>query len=316
MSKLWTAPASLAFATLALLGQATGQDGELTPTETIKLLEEVETIGDNLHLKRSGTHAISITAFKAGTASPTAAYEFYLDCHKLVQFDRKGLSGTDFREWKSRNVKELRSRPHAEARRLQLSFLVLTLRAAQIKEAEDRYGMGAELLALADKCIEHYGEAGRHRRIMHEGAVGSMYGQAYDLASTLQGFGDWPGAPLDLEGIYENVVLPPFRTPEKADELGAIWDRRMQQHVRMVAALENPEREAEFQKVELPRYRWQKHVDLIRAGQSKSSVRLMVEMIQLHLDHPDVDEWLSALQGYLSGELELPVYGADAEEDE
>lgn len=310
-SKMLTRNRSIGSGVLALAllcPSSSDAQEDLTPTETIQLLEAVEGLGDSVHEKRVGIHSISIAAFREGAVSSTAAYDFYLKCYKLVNFEAKEARESEWRDWKADNAKRLREKSHAESRRLQLAFLVLTLRAAQIQEPEDRYELGDDLLALADACIEHYGEADRYRRVLHEGAVGSIYGEAYKLGSTLRGFGDWPSAPLDLDGIYEQVVMPPYRSFETAGELAGIWDRRMNQEVRLVAALDEPDREAKFTEIDLPRLKWQKQLDLLKAGQRRQALKAMVGLIEKNLGHPNIDGWITQLKGYLSGDIELPSF--------
>ncbi len=301
-----------ALALLALWSAALpAQEQDLTPSETARMIEAIEAVKKRVGESRYGIHASSIQAFREAAESTTAAYDFYLKCYKEVHFERRGARESEYRDWKTKNVRYLRSKQHSEARRLQLKFLVITLRAARAKEEHEIVALVPELTALIDAALSVYPGLGRARSVLHEDAVGSVFGKVYDLGASLKDLPDWGRGPMDIDGIYEETVLPLYRSPEKAGQLAAAWDKRIAQSTRAVRALEDEEAEEKFVDDTLPRLRWEKYTDLLRAGRRRSALTGMVSLVQKNADHDEIDDWLDALGAYLRGEREPEPFDGD-----
>lgn len=278
---------------------------DLTPTETIKLLEAIETLQEKVHGQRYGIHASSIQAFRSAAASTTAAYDFYMKCYREMRFERRDAREAEWRAWRDKNIKYLRSKEHSEARRLQLEYLVLTLQAAQFKKPEEEMpGMVPKLVSLIDACLARYEKLGSSRKILHENALGSIYAEVYDLPATLGRFKDWGKGPLDIDGIYEKVIFPLYRTPDKAGQLASFWDKRIVQETNRVAAVGSPEAEERFKETSLPRLRWSRGMDLLKLGKRREALTGLVALAQKNANHDDIDSWLEILSGVLSGEID------------
>ena len=125
---------TLGFSLFFISSPLLAQDQPLTPTEKAQMLDAVKGIKSNVKKGRYGVHNMAISAFRSAATSTTSAYEFYLKCYKEINFTRKGAHGSEYRDWKSKNKDYLGSREHSTVRRLQLTFLILTIKAAQITE--------------------------------------------------------------------------------------------------------------------------------------------------------------------------------------
>lgn len=287
---------------LLLCGGLRAAEPELSPSETIRMLEAVEAVKKRVGESRHGIHASSIQAFRNASESATAAYDFYVKCYREFNFDRRDARESEYREWKERNIKYLRSKEHSEARRLQLQFLILTLRAAQMSEEDELETLVPELTTLIDNGLSAYPHLGKSRRILHESAVASVYGKVYNLESSLHTMPPWGSGPMDIQGIYERTILPLYRSAEKAEALSSAWDKRIAQATSMVGALDNEEAEVKFADDTLPRLRWNKYMDLMLAGKRRSALTGMVALVQRYPDHDAIDGWLETLTAFLSGE--------------
>jgi len=310
--KLFTLGIPLIFLSLPSLAQ----DQPLTPTEKAQMLSTIKNIKGNVQKGRYGVHAAAISAFRAASASPISAYEFYLKCYKEINFTRKGAKESEYRDWKSKNKDNLSSREHSTARRLQLQFLVLTLRAAQIPEDKSKESLVPELTTLMDNCLSAYPYLGKSKRILHSGATGSTFAEVYELQSTLTALKNWPRAPMDISGIYESTIFPIYRTPERVKELTSAWDKRISQEITLVAANDSTEAEINFTNKTLPKLKWAKYLDLLRAGKKRVALTAMVSLVKSNPEHQDIDAWLEELEGYLSGEVEPSSFEDAAKEAE
>lgn len=287
---------------MTVAGGLKAQEQPLTPSETTRLLDTVTDLQGKVKEQRYGIHASSIQAFRAAASSTNSAYEFYLKCYKEINFTRKGARESEYLAWKKKNRDYLRSREHSEARRIQLQFLVLTLRAAQFTKKENYYSIIPELTTLIDNALSAYPHLGSSRRILHADATGSTFGRVYDLQSTLRMNRNWGRSPMDIDGIYDRTILPLYRSKERVSELSAAWDKRIAQRISMVGALDKPDSERKFVRDTLPRMKWEKNMDLLRAGRRRTALTAMVAIVRSNVEHENIDEWLDQLEGYLSGE--------------
>ena len=139
---------------------------------------------------------------------------------------------------------------------LQLQFLILTIKAAQITEEKDKEKLIPELITLMDNCLSAYPQLGKAKRILHSEASGSAFAQAYNLQPPLDTLKNWPRAPIDISGIYEFTILPIYRSPERVKELTAAWDKRISQEIILVLAADSIEAERDFTYKTLPILNW------------------------------------------------------------
>ena len=109
---------------------------------------------------------------------------------------------------------------------------------------------------------------------------------------------------MDVSGIYESTIMPRYRTTETVKELMQAWDKRMSQEIKIVASENSSEAEANFKNKTLPKLKWFKYMDLLRAGQSREALTSMVALVRANPDHENIDEWLEDLEGYISGEVD------------
>ena len=300
---------------VTLAGGLRAQEQSLTPSEKNLLLDAVKDLKGKVKEQRYGIHASAIQTFRAAASSTTSAYDFYLKCYKEMNFTRKGARESEYLEWKKKNRDHLRSREHSEARRMQLQFLVLTLRAAQFTKKEQYYAIVPELTTLIDNALSAYPHLGSSRKILHSDAVGSTFGRVYDLSSTMKRNKNWARSPMDIDGIYDRTILPLYRSKEKISELSAAWDKRISQRITMVGSLGSSESESKFVRDTLPRMKWEKNMDLLRGGQRRTALTAMVAIVRSNAEHENIDQWIDKLEGYLSGE-EDPGSFEDFESEE
>ena len=114
-------------------------------------------------------------------------------------------------------------------RRLQLKFLLITLKAATISEKEYEEKIIPELIALMDNCLSIYSTLGEAKNELHSEATDSVFTQVYNIQPSLKRLDNWARSPMDFSDIYEFIILPAFRDPERIEELKAAWDKRIAQ---------------------------------------------------------------------------------------
>jgi len=145
----------------------------------------------------------------------------------------------------------------------------------------------------------------------------TVFAQAYNLTDVSPK--DWPMSPVNLVELYEKVILPPLRKPEKTDQLRNAWMTRIRQEVATredwaktdkkdekekdkgkgeeenhrigtKEALRTPETEKFLSNV-YPELLWQMEVDVFKAGDQRGASMRMLQHLEKYSAHPKAPEW-------------------------
>ncbi|MGI9245057.1 MAG: hypothetical protein ACR2RV_29910, partial [Verrucomicrobiales bacterium] len=178
--------------TIGLLAIAAGSSAhaqdELPDEVREKILAKIEKLAETAEESKFGKFSSASSALLAAGASPSAAYEFYVDCYKLVYFDRQGKSFSEFRDWKAENVQRLRSSEYATALQMQLQYLALTIRYINM---EDKSEIVEPLQSYVASVVANEEKAGRHARMLREDISLSVFAQAYRLEGVFADLKSW-----------------------------------------------------------------------------------------------------------------------------
>lgn len=275
----------------------------LSQETRMQILGELDSIEEVVTGKRISSRKSAVEMFQSASASDKAAYEFYLQCVKVLRFDKKGASFNEYREWREKNEDDLKDGSKLLAMRLQLQYLVLTLRAA---EGVDRRSLVPELETFVANIVTHYEDLeGAGWRTMREPVNRTVFAEAYDLNQSLE-VSDWHYAPGDFAAVYQRTIFPYLRA-ENPQELIAAWDRRIQLELKFIEASREEDEGAlaEFQKDRLPRLHWEKATDVFQSVSQSEGANAMLRILRSHSDHPDATKWLKKARG-LFGSGESP----------
>ncbi len=304
----------------------------LTPAQVAHILKELEKVEAQIGQGRGGVFGNALTKFREGMANGPSALALYLDCYKLEHFERKDLKAADFMEWKERNDERLKEADFGKALALQLEYLVMTLQAQEITDVKKMgpivtalQAYMAKVIAAVQDSIKHTasgavevkesskGNAGGQRRngggqgggggrwgagdasalavTLRQSVKGTEFCNAYLLDDYLDRE-EWEYVPLNIAGIYSNVIFPYYKS-EKPAELGAQWDQRISAELVLRKAVLSESEYAIFHGEQNPRLQWQKQNDLLATGINPvNALAEMLKIIQGNPNHPDAAGWL------------------------
>lgn len=316
---------------------AVAADITLTPAQITHILKELEKVEAQIGQGRGGVFSNALAKFRDGMGSGAAALALYLDCYKLQHFDRKDLKTADFLEWKERNDERLKETDFGNALALQLEYLVLTIQAQDITDVKKMGPIVASLQAFMAKEIKAVQESIKHTasgavevkepskgnagggRKGGQGGGGGRWGagDASALAVTLRqsvkgtefsgayllddylSMKDWEYTPLNIEGIYSNVIFPYYKS-EKPSELAAQWDQRISAELALRKSVLSESEYALFFAEQSPRLQWQKQSDLLSTNLNPvNALAEMLKIIQANPNHPDAAGWLDTFKGIM-----------------
>ncbi len=287
----------MAICALAAAGAARAQD-ELPDEVREKILEKLEKLTESAVESKFGKFSSAATAFQAAAASPATAYEFYVDCYKLVYFDREGKSFSEFREWKAENAQKLRATEYANALQMQLQYLALTIRYINM---EDQSQIVAPLSAYIDSLVANEKRIGRQRRVLQEDISLSVFAQAYRLQNAIIDQKSWETVPINLHGHFQRVILPILRESGTTDSIAAAWDRYIQLEAALVANREDVGMEEEFKERRLPSLQWAKWSDVADHGGRPKAAAAMLALLEKNIHHDEAENWILDLTDVANG---------------
>lgn len=278
----------------------------LSDSDREALIDNLDKLKEDAESRIDARFRVALAAFRNALSNDEAAKELYLNCIEKVNFSDQQKSAGDFREWK-RNESEKMSDPGLKlALRYQLSWLVLTLQAAS--EKPDRTKLAADAQGIVDSIFRDPEKLQNQQQILSQSVTSSVFARAYDINSVK--VEKWALSPVQLEQIYTEILLPPFRQPDRLSGLRAVWIKRIQQEgakaefwsdggkgdrkedkrIGMASAMRPPEYE-KFIEETVPKLQWQMEVDLFTQGDQKGAAVRMLDHLEKHVAHPSIREW-------------------------
>jgi hypothetical protein len=279
----------------------------LSSADRETLLENLEKIREAAEGRVDARFRLAITAFRNALSSDDAAIELYFNCMEKVDFEDVHKRAADFREWKRQQGEKLSDPGLRLALRYQLRWLMLTLEAASVKP--DRVKLVRDAQETVDSIFRDSEKLKYQQQVLGQSVTSTVFARAYDINHVK--VEKWSLSPIAIETIYEDMLLPPYRTPTGLAGLRAGWIKRIQQEtvkqelwsadprkrenreekrIAMADDMKTPEY-LEFMENELPKLQWEMEVDLYTYGdESGASVR-MLALLEKYINHPSAREW-------------------------
>jgi hypothetical protein len=276
---------------------------QLSSLDTELLLEKLEKL-KNAEKTRSGSRmGTAKDAFDEAVRSDNAAHELYLKCVEKVRFEDEKLSGHDFRDWKRKHKEREDSPGFRRALRHQLNWLTLTLGAASV---DDMATMSPKAMELVEAMLNDAEILNGQQNLLRQDVLKSVFASAYSLSGIE--IENWPKAPLMLPEIYDKVIFPPLRNPEKLESLKSAWIKRILQEGTMVEewGRGGPRDEPSVDMIRFvsekqPELQWEMETDLFKAGDQKKAALRMLAHIEKNFGHLSVAKWIQAFEALVKG---------------
>lgn len=285
------------------------QADPLSSADREALLDSLQQLHDEAEGKVDAKFRVALTAFKNACASDDAAVELYLNCTERVNFDDKNKKAADFREWKRKESDRLAAPATRMALRLQLRWLVLTLLAAP--EKADRAKLAVEAQQVLDAIFSAPAKFADQQDLLGQSVLSTVFAKAYEITHVK--VDKWPQSPIQLDQIYEQLVMPPLRTPSQVAGLRSAWINRIQQEGAKVEFWASNRGGGEkkgsqdapstaftkFTEEARPKLQWEMEIDLFRAGDEKGAASRMLAHLGKHISHLSAKDWSNELKQLL-----------------
>lgn len=293
---------------------------ELTQADRETLREKLEDLQNSADAKVAARFSIAVSAFREAASSNEAAFDLYMKCVEKLEFEDQFKRGQDFREWKRKESDRLKSQAFHNALRHQLRWLILTLQVASNKNPDVSFENQAR--KLVNGVFSDIENLEGQDRVLQEAVNGTVFARAYDLKDIQSD--DWPMSPIDLEAIYDKVLLPPFRNKDKTDDLRSGWMTRINQEIaaqqEWVTKKEGQDEESrrigtkeallspelkKFAAQKYPELLWKMELDIFKAGDERGAALNLFELLEKYPDHPNRNQWTEEFLGLLETETQV-----------
>lgn len=299
---------SVAFTLSSLLGLVSAQEQQLSDADRVAILEKLEEIEGVSNDRVSGLYLRAISSYRAAIQSDTETMKLYLSCYEKVNFTDKNLKTLNFREWKKKNDERLGSKSFRLALRYQLAWLLLSIETAS--KDGDVTEMGNQAVSHLNQVFENAEGLKEHNRILKQNVLSSVFAKAYELNIKIE---NWPKSGLDIENIYEKLVMPQLRSSDKISELRAAWNKKILHTGTAIEAwtvnkgttigskdaLQTPEMKT-FLSESRPQLLWNMEKDCFESGDERTAALNMLSHLETYVTHKDAPKWIEEFQGYIS----------------
>ncbi|MEI6561373.1 MAG: hypothetical protein WCO68_04720 [Verrucomicrobiota bacterium] len=302
------------------------QAQDAPPVDLKDLIVILKQIKEKRAAAEKATVARVLQDFRAAAASNAAAIAFYEQAVGATQY--AGKAQAEFQDWKKREADNLKSDAMQNAARLHLSYLLLTIQRAggmTTKQLEPALlahiaaltaaGAGdAAILARRDKAKD-LKEAGYkpikgvkppekeplfwEQPLINSGVDGGIFVQWYGITKIFSDIKEWESSPGNVDGMYQKTLLPYFRQ-NKDPRVIAYWDDKIQQEAQKASSSVLAFKIEQFNKVTRPQLYWKRAQDILTINQRNRAMGEMISLIRNYPDHPDLNNWISTLEGMLA----------------
>ncbi len=295
----------------AALATTSARSEPLSSADREALLEALERIRESADAKVDARFRTALAAYRTAAASDDEAISLFLKCTEKVNFEDQQKKSSEFREWKRKEDERLSDPALRTALRLQLRWLILTLQAAS--EKADRNELAASARDIVDAIFDDPKKLRSQAGVLGEDVTTTVFARAYEIGDLK--LEKWPLAPAALGPIYEEVLFPPVRHPDRVGTLRSAWIKRIQQEgairefwspapkeTRRIGMAEDqrPPEYDQFLATTLPELQWEMEIDLFTHGDEGAAAKRMLAHLEKNLNHKSARDWGAEFRALLS----------------
>ena len=307
----------------------------ISDEDTARILAEITKVQKEFAQTKKDLLASALTRYKAAAASDAEAQSFYLACYKVVNLDRKPATTKEEAEertngdWQKRAVASLGEGGSATLFRLQLQLLAMLLEprtegdeAARVTTlrtyvqnvasllpklngaAEDEKPERKPVATVGKKSKREDDDVEERRKgprkngawaALQRGVMGTLFTQAYHLETYFDAPPDSLKSPADFRTAYASVILPWYRTHEKA-KLPEVWDEYLRALTTVAQMNSQPAELAAWGANEYKSLLWDKSLDLLNQGvDATPSAANLIKLVRENPQHPQLKKWIADL---------------------
>lgn len=265
------------------------------PLDPKQILQELQDIQTKQQILASSSQKRSIDLVFKASGNKDAAIAFYEEAQMVTQFQGANRENAQFRDWKKRQEDQLKNDDFCESVRLHLFYLGLTLKKAADTKPEELVPQVAEYLKVLDTSS---GALEVKDSLLKNSVADGIFAKWLGLGPELGKAKDWEMNPEKADQIAAKFLLPIWRK-QKSPALLAYWDGRIVKESAIVNTVKLDFQEKNFSTIRKPELLWLRSQEFIHLDQPNRAIQEMFGLIKNHPNHPNVMQWIEALQKML-----------------
>jgi hypothetical protein len=331
-------PSVIPLILVAMITPAFAQLNDAPPVDMKQVLQGLKQFKET---NETGLRTRRNTAYQqivAAAASNEKAAAYWTSAVMAVQFAGVDHESTAAREWLKGEGEGLKTKEGANAARLHLVWLGLTLQhssgaetskllpniidftkqleadeaaTGRLAEQIDKAKAGAAKRPGVNKALAEDTHAKKmHDTILKTAVASSPVAQSLQIADILgdagkrkkkgdDGAAAWESVPGNVNGIYQAIILPEFRE-SKDPRLMDYWDMMLRKNQESLYAGMPAFDERQKTQIERPKIMWDRTQDMLIIGLRNRAITEMFNLIKAYPQHPDAAGWISKLEAILS----------------
>lgn len=285
------------------------------------LLENYEKFRKAADTNEDARFRVALAAYRLAMTSDAEAMSLYLNCMEKVHYKDMQKEASEFREWKRKESEKFANPNLRLALRYQLRWLILSLQAAS--EHSDHTRLATDAQECVDSLFSDFEKFAPYGDILSQSVTTSVFAQAYEIE--ISKADKWPDSPTNLGSLYEDILLPPRRTPQRVQELRNTWIKYILQEGTKLKYTPTKQRDAKkgkgrerddgkdnsyppgkspeyikFVTLTQPRLEWKMEEDLFHYGDENGAAVRMLAHLEKYVSHPSCHEWSETYKALLT----------------
>ena len=334
-------PSVIPLIVAALSVPAFAQLNDAPPVDLKQLLQGLRQFKEQNETGLKTRRNAAYQQITAAASSLDKAAAYWTDAVLAVQFAGVDHQTAAVRDWKQNEGEGLKAKEGANAARLHLVWLGLTIQHSADAETKQLLPSVIDFtkqLEADDAAIAHVAElidkakaakrpgpnkvlsGETHAKKIHDSIL-KMSVTTSPVAKRLQIadlLGDvakkkkrgedaapasWETVPGNVNGIYNAIILPEFRAT-KDPRLLEYWDMMIRKEQEGIYAGMPDFEERQWSQVKRPAMLWSRAQDLLLIGQRNRAVTEMYNLIKAFPQHPDSAGWIAQLEGLIASPVQ------------
>jgi hypothetical protein len=297
----------------------------LSPDDASALLGQLQKLDEDFSQSEETLLASALTRIRAATASESTSAELYLTALKIVNADRSGTTpAVEPDGWREEQIEWMKESGAPKAIRIQLAWLGLLIEAAQKEESERpallkkariitkeaaTVAQELSLLPATGGGGERRGGPGKERgpgakrnagQFLTQSVMASVFSEAYNLQNHIKPPQDWSLAPLNLDAVYDRMLLADARANHPS-ELAPLWDERIQLEAAIHRAAMSEDAFKKWGEDTGRDLMWRKQLDLLRSKVGGRTAGLeLIRLFKENPTHPNLAAWKKDIDGVIA----------------
>jgi hypothetical protein len=287
----------------------------LSAADREALLDSLAKIREAADSNIEAKYRVALTAYRNASESDEAAMELYLNCIERVNFEDTQKKSSDFREWKRKESDNLSNPGMKVALRLQLRWLILTLQS--LSDKADRAKLSLEAQQIVDGIFGSPEKLRGQQDLLGQSVLSTVFARAYEITHVK--VKEWPTSPTQLDSVYEDLIMPPLRSPSRVADLRTAWIKRIRQEEAKVeyfgggrpaerkngsSAAATTLAQDKFLEETQPKMQWEMELDLFRNGDEAGAATRMLAHLQKNISHPSAKDWSDQFKNLLAPQVQ------------